>query len=1012
MIVSDAANNSFPSLRKLLGMALALLAFLFLGWVLMQPKTPPPPLAPVKGQRIHCNAELVSDSSEFLQDGFVFNAGEKQSKDRAFSGQFSCKVDSGQGLQFGFGYDFGPYEAGDLYRATVWRYQEQGSREGYLVASAEGEGGFYFSENLASEVKNGWEKIQLSFQLPLTKEVENVKVYVYTSGRQTTYFDDLTIEKIGSKTEEFSQPLEVLSLNLSQEAMQRLRNKRVDAFQLGILKTTDNDWVKGLLHSSDSSTDRRIKLRLKGDWLDHLEDDKWSFRIRMRDTDTWRRMREFSLHTPKARAFLMEWVLHEFFKREDVLTTRYDFVQLKLNDKNLGVYAAEEHFDKVLLEYNHRREGPIVKFIEDGFWEGAARSMQQVDVVDHDLNQTVKKMEAADIRPFKENQLLANPVLAKQFESAHQLMHQYRYGLKATEDLFDLDKLARYYAICDIMGAYHGMAWHNQRFYFDPLTNLLEPIGFDGFGGNASNRHFILGQGALNPRKIQQERLDNKLFQDKAFTEKYVRYLYRFSSTEYIKDFLASIETDLRSREILLEEEFENASFDRRTFFINTRRVRSLLLPFDQLSLRAYTQKSSDAGKQLQLTNTHGLPLEVVGFGPRANLLSDSLAAPVLLEGFYPRLFETLIEQNKNAQVLLDTFTPAMAWQAFQNQEFMAFTELNVKASAKYLFYRPLGLDTIFHAAISPWKAPIGSTPRQALFENFPLEPHPAYRLSRGMLYFKKGKFVLDKPLCIPAGLRVHFEAGCEMDIREGGMIVSRSPIFMYGQQDTPIIIRSSDGKGGGLTVLQAAIESEMNYAIFDGLDRLKYQNWELTGAVTFYESDVSINHSIFRNNNCEDGLNIVRSEFSFNNSLISDTFSDGLDADFCKGYISNSTFLRTGNDGMDLSGSVVLIDNCTAEDCGDKGVSIGEESDATIFQINIKGSPIGVASKDLSVLTIRDIQLEDCDQGFTAYQKKPEYGGGKIIVQSYLAKNVKRLYNIRKGSSLQLKKKLITDNQ
>ncbi|MEZ5056187.1 MAG: hypothetical protein R2879_04030 [Saprospiraceae bacterium] len=45
---------------------------------------------------------------------------------------------------------------------------------------------------------------------------------------------------------------------------------------------------------------------------------------------------------------------------------------------------------------------------------------------------------------------------------------------------------------------------------------------------------------------------------------------------------------------------------------------------------------------------------------------------------------------------------------------------------------------------------------------------------------------------------------------------------------------------------------------------------------------------------------------------------------------------------------------------------------------------PIGVASKDLSVLMIDNLTMENCEIGFTAYQKKPEYGQAKIIVKQY----------------------------
>ena len=40
-----------------------------------------------------------------------------------------------------------------------------------------------------------------------------------------------------------------------------------------------------------------------------------------------------------------------------------------LNGEGLGVYAWEEHPDKQLVESLNRREGPILKLDDAGFWE-------------------------------------------------------------------------------------------------------------------------------------------------------------------------------------------------------------------------------------------------------------------------------------------------------------------------------------------------------------------------------------------------------------------------------------------------------------------------------------------------------------------------------------------------------------------------------------------------------------------------------------------------------------------
>ena len=50
----------------------------------------------------------------------------------------------------------------------------------------------------------------------------------------------------------------------------------------------------------------RVKLRLKGDLPDHLEGDKWSFRIHTRDGNAIMGMRRFSIQAPKTRGFQVQ----------------------------------------------------------------------------------------------------------------------------------------------------------------------------------------------------------------------------------------------------------------------------------------------------------------------------------------------------------------------------------------------------------------------------------------------------------------------------------------------------------------------------------------------------------------------------------------------------------------------------------------------------------------------------------------------------------------------------------
>ena len=1004
MIISEKNKSILISSRTV---ALLLLALLLIFVIyLFSKKTLVPPVLN-SPDLIFCDAENV-DGDNFISNNFSFNNAHTHSDEQSFSGSYSSKLGLGEGIQFGFGYDLKNLTPGDKYKASVWRFRENGGK-GYLVVSGKGpDADYYKLDDLVAQRKGDWEQIELMFAVPLLKKLETMNVYVYSEGKSEIFFDDLKIEKIGSLEHDLKDfQVDTIRLSIEEKALQKLNRKRSIALRNRILESGEDDWVKGKI-LSETEGDKKVKLRLKGDWLDHLKGDKWSFRVKMGSNEAWNRLRYFSVQTPEARYFLHEWLLHQFYEREDVLTTYYDFAFLDLNGESKGVYAVEEHFDKVLLESRQRREGPIIKFREDGFWTSLKRQMNATNRIQQQLKQNEKDWSGSELRAFGEKTVLSSPLLTEQFEVAQNLMHQFQQG-RPIEEVFDLERLAKYYAICDVAGAYHGINWHNLRFYYNPLIGKIEPIGYDGFASRQQDRSFFLGQGALNKASASGESLHRMLFMNHKFVELYDAFLYRFSSKAYLEDFMLEIGEGLRYRERILQAEFEDYNFDEEAFMIEALGVHELILPQNNLSVKVYANPSDGEKQSLQAANINSMPMEIIGYGRSINNINKYLEKPVLLSGFMPRHASKMMNHNAlSSALLLDTFTRVDGIISYERQRPLRYESVSVGSQAKYLFFRPLGLDTIFYSEILPWSAPQKQLPPLQLFAKADMGTNNSYRLSDGVIYFPKGKHEVTSPLVFPKGYRIHFEAGAQLDLKNKAFFLSRSPVFMYGTEDQPVIVTSSDRTGRGFHVMQTNTQSELKHSIFEYLNTVHERGWNLTGAVTFYEADAHFLNCLFTENFCEDGLNMIRSEFTLEKSAITETFADGLDSDFCKGKILHSQFANTGNDGIDLSGSVIRIENVHILNPGDKGISVGEQTDATLFFAKIEGAPIAIAAKDLSTLLVEDIQLTNCRQGFTAFQKKPEYGGSKIIVNKYSVDGVKKLYNIQEGSALQLGKRLL----
>ena len=145
----------------------------------------------------HCDAEQVEDwfgEPHFIKDGHVFAGGAYQSAAFARSGNYSMKLDASQA--YGFDIDFESLRGNEIVAISVWRYAEASNKQaGQLIASIPGylyEASFETTETDA----NGWQKIDLWFQLDARAEHKSMKIFCWNPSENAVWFDDLRIELI------------------------------------------------------------------------------------------------------------------------------------------------------------------------------------------------------------------------------------------------------------------------------------------------------------------------------------------------------------------------------------------------------------------------------------------------------------------------------------------------------------------------------------------------------------------------------------------------------------------------------------------------------------------------------------------------------------------------------------------------------------------------------------------------------------------------------------------------
>jgi hypothetical protein len=161
---------------------------------------------------------------------------------------------------------------------------------------------------------------------------------------------------------------------------------------------------------------------------------------------------------------------------------------------------------------------------------------------------------------------------------------------------------------------------------------------------------------------------------------------------------------------------------------------------------------------------------------------------------------------------------------------------------------------------------------------------------------------------------------------------------------------------------------------------------WTLTGGVTFYESDVSIDNSLFRESRGEDALNIISSKFTLTHVDFQNTASDAFDSDFSNGQVTGGMYANigrvgTGGDAIDTSGSEIVIEGTRFDGVSDKAISVGEQSRARISGVTVARATSGVVSKDGSLVEIDRSAIDGSSlAGLMAYTKKAEYGPARLV--------------------------------
>ena len=356
----------------------------------------------------------------------------------------------------------------------------------------------------------------------LVKKIDRIVVNKYMGFSMLEIDDYLLIKLQSLKYLLVKNDLENVKISIDQENLYKLELERKNKLEDKFFKFTK--FADAKINKSDDNF--RVKMRLKGDRSIHWSNkNQTSFKVDLKGEKRLWGLEEFSIQKPVTRNYIYEFIFHKLLEFNNLISLKYFFINLSVNDTNQGVYAVEEGFSKELIERNKRRNGPIFGLNEE---QGVEYPNIFYDL--YSKNYWNKNYpDLTKIAFAKLNQLKSNEI--------------------KLDEIFDLEKWAKFFAIVDYANTLHGSLSKSVKLYYNPASGKFEPIGFDGhfYELNPANDFIILD--FLNPNNTNCNHIcyDRKWYlrflKDKNgnlnnnFINLYLNELNKISSDSFIENF-------------------------------------------------------------------------------------------------------------------------------------------------------------------------------------------------------------------------------------------------------------------------------------------------------------------------------------------------------------------------------------------------------------------------------------------------------------------------------------------
>lgn len=464
-------------------------------------------------KRILCDFENTVENKFKSNSDYKFGNSATQSNENKFKGKFSCRLDSSRIYGATLKLNVKP---GDRFEIKVKRSANSFSS---IIMSISG--GNFISRKKGNRINDDWDEICLKTTVYSTEERPTAKIYLLYNKKDKlpVFFDDLEINFFGrDDTVKHPYISDSYIINMTPKDLALIKNARKTAFKTGIINDSLKFWVP--IDISYNGKKQKAKFKIKGDWTEHLETDKWGAKIKVKSEIFGHK--KFSIMKPSSRSGIREILYHEVLKEFNMLTTDCFLKGVKINGVNKGFFLVEEHFSENFLEKRSLEKTAILKIDEQKMWSH------------RDQNYYNNMFKDEGSKHYFKHEKIKNYIKCNG-NRAEKLLHGFRTDSLPLDSVFELDYLTTFFAIANIFSAQHSLIWHNMRFYYDKQNKKLYPIAYDGY---SHDNHLIRNSYIGLEKEDYLEGWNNLFLQNKLFLKMYYAKLNKYSNTKFINSVL------------------------------------------------------------------------------------------------------------------------------------------------------------------------------------------------------------------------------------------------------------------------------------------------------------------------------------------------------------------------------------------------------------------------------------------------------------------------------------------